>query len=87
MNVSSLLLSTENIYGKMPCEWGTHPLHHVFLMYIFIYTLRTQGAVNKTFHYKVFGSEIIWRLQVQSQQQLRITRNTYYNLTLVPSHG
>ena len=32
---------------------------------------------------RCFSSEIIWRLQVQSQQQIRLTRNTYYNLTLV----
>ena len=32
-------------------------------------------------------SEIIRRLQVQSQQQVRLTRNTYYNLTLVLEHG
>ena len=31
--------------------------------------------------------EIIRRLQVQSQQQVRLTRNTFYNLTLVPGHG
>ena len=29
--------------------------------------------------------DIIWRLQVQSQQQVTITRNIYNNLTLIPS--
>ena len=36
--------------------------------------------------WKVLLSKIIWRLQVQFQQQGRLTRNTYYNLTLVPGH-
>ena len=41
----------------------------------------------KTFTWKVLLSEIIWRLQVQSQLQTRITRNIYYNLTLVLIYG
>ena len=45
------------------------------------------GAVDKAFGWKVLLNEIIWRLQVQSQQQVRITRNTYYNLTHVPGYG
>ena len=32
--------------------------------------------------WKLLLSEIIWGLQVQSQLQVRITKNTYYNLTL-----
>ena len=32
-------------------------------------------------------SEITGRLQVQSQQQEGLTRNTYYSLTFVPGHG
>ena len=47
---------------------------------------RTHNTVDKAFDWKVLLSEIIWRLQVQSQQQVRMTRNTYYNLTLTPSH-
>ena len=34
-----------------------------------------------------FFTEIIWRLLVQSEQPVKITRNTYYGLTLVPSDG
>ena len=45
------------------------------------------GTVDKAFGWKVHLSEIVWRLQVQSQQQVRITRNTYYNLTFVSGHG
>ena len=47
----------------------------------------THGAVDKVFGWKMLLSKIIWKLLVQSQQQVRITRNTYYNLTLVPGHG
>ena len=36
--------------------------------------------MEKVFGWKVFLSEIIWRLQVQSQQQEGIRKkNTYYN--------
>ena len=35
------------------------------------------------FCWRVILREIIWRLQVQSQQQLRITRNIYHYLKLV----
>ena len=37
--------------------------------------------------HKAFGRKVLLRLQVQSQQEVRITRNTYHNLTLVPGHG
>ena len=43
--------------------------------------------MDKAFGWKVLLSEIIWRLQVQSQQQVRPTRSPYYNLTLVPDHS
>ena len=46
-----------------------------------------QGAVDKAFYWKVLLSEIIWKLQVQSQQKVRITRNIYYDLILVFGHG
>ena len=49
--------------------------------------LRTFGAVDKAFGWKVLLSEIIWSLQVQSQLPVRITRNTYYELKLVPSNN
>ena len=48
---------------------------------------RIHGAVDKAFDWKVLLSVIIWMLQVQSQQQVRIPSNTYSNLTLVPGHG
>ena len=48
---------------------------------------RTHDAMDKKRSLKILQSEIIWGLQVQSQLQVRITRNTYYNLTLVPGHG
>ena len=47
----------------------------------------THVGVDKAFGWKVLLSEIIWRLQVQSQLQVIITRNTYYNLTFVHGHG
>ena len=37
--------------------------------------------------WKVLLSEIIWRLQVQSQQLVKLTRNTYNNIILVPGYG
>ena len=49
--------------------------------------IRAHGAVDKVFGWKVLSSEINWKLRVQSQQQVRLTRNTYYNLTLVPGNG
>ena len=42
----------------------------------------TYGTGDKGFDWKVLLCEIIWRLQVQSQQQVRVTKNPYYNLTL-----
>ena len=36
---------------------------------------------------KLLLSEIIWKLQVQSQQPVSLTRNAYSNLTLVPGDG
>ena len=48
---------------------------------------RTHDVVDKVFGWKVLLSEIIWRLQVQSQQQVRLTRNTYNNLTHILGHG
>ena len=48
---------------------------------------RTHGSGDKAFGGKVLQHEITWTLQVQSLQLVRLTRNTYYNLTLVPSHG
>ena len=61
---------------------------HCYIQIILPYPLRqvfsrTSGTVDKTFGWKVLLSEIIWRLQVQSQLQIRITRNTYYCLILV----
>ena len=58
-------------------------------IYIYIYIFcpgRTHGTVHNAFGQKVFLSEITWSLLVQSQQ-LRIRRNTYYKLTLVPGHS
>ena len=46
----------------------------------------THGIVDKAFGWKELLSKTIWMLQVQSQQQLKLTGNTYYNLTLVPSY-
>ena len=37
--------------------------------------------------WKLLMSAIIWRLQVQSQQQVKLANNIYNNLTLVPGHG
>ena len=48
---------------------------------------RTHGTVDKEFGWKVLLREIIYRLQVQSQLKVKITRNTSYNLILVPGHG
>ena len=42
-----------------------------------------QGALDNEFSRQVLLSKIIWRLLVQSQQLVRLTRNTYYNVTLV----
>ena len=44
-------------------------------------------AMDKVFGQKMLLSEIIWRLKVQSQLQVSITRNTYYGLTLGLGHG
>ena len=46
------------------------------------YPAWTHGAVDLVFGWNMLPREIIWKLPVQSQQQMRITRNTYYNLTL-----
>ena len=43
--------------------------------------IRTHGAEDKVFGWKAFLRKIIWRLQVQSQQQVRITGNTRSWLT------
>ena len=45
------------------------------------------GTVVETFGWKVFLSKIMWMLQVQSQLQVRITRDTNSELTLLPGHG
>ena len=45
------------------------------------------SLTDKAFGWKGHLSEIIWRFQVQSQQQVRLTSYTYYNLTLVTGHG
>ena len=44
---------------------------------------RLHDAVDKAFDWKVLLSKMIWRLQVQSQQPVRLTRNIYDYLTLV----
>ena len=44
----------------------------------------THGTVDKVFGWKELLGKSIWRLQVQSQPQIRIKRNT--NLTLVLGH-
>ena len=60
------------------------PIRVVFMSKIY---LMTHDTVDKVFGWKVLLSEIMWRLQVQSQQPVSLTRNTYNNLTLVPGHG
>ena len=47
----------------------------------------THSTVDKAFGWKELLSKIIWMLQVQSQLQVRITRNTYHNLTLATGQG
>ena len=47
----------------------------------------THGAVDKAFSWKALLREVIWKLLVQSQQQVKIIRNTCYNLTLVSGYG
>ena len=42
---------------------------------------RIHDTVDKAFGWKVLLCEIIWRLQVQSQQQTRIANKTFSNLT------
>ena len=89
MNVSFMYLSHNIWYdseNKYLISCWRHEVYksQKFSLYCLV---RTHGAVDKVFCWKVFLNEIIWRLQVQSQLQLRITRNTYYNLTLVPGHG
>ena len=54
---------------------------------IFNCPARTHSAVDKAFGCTVLLTEILWRLQVQSQQQVQIIRNTYNNLKLVHGHG
>ena len=58
-----------------------------FVNVIFSQTSIRVTHVIRKIGWKVLLREIIWRFQVQSQQQFRIIRNTYYNLTLVPGHG
>ena len=53
----------------------------------FISPKHLHGSVYKVFSWKVLLSQIILRLWVLSQQQVRLTKNTYYNLTLVAGHG
>ena len=48
---------------------------------------RIHSAVDKVFGWEALLTEIIWRLQVQSHQQVKLTRNTYFNFTLVPGYG
>ena len=61
--------------------------HFTCFIYAHILQIRIFHVFIHGYTTKVLLIEIIWRLQVQSLQQVPLIRNTYYNLTLGPGPG
>ena len=82
-----VFLNSNKPFNKMI----THKmLHFEYICFSKIHIQHDKAKRHSTVEKAFVGrylSEIIWGVPVQSLQQERITRNTYYNLTLVSGHG